>query len=81
VKVRHLSINISGPPFRHSLVSGLLQCATSHEMSSEAEKEELQTADAVVLAPEFVDDDTPPNGGYGWVICFVRISHLVFGIR
>ena len=48
----------------------------NHAMSQDDEKEELRTADAIAVAPEAVDDDPPPNGGYGWVVCFVCLFPL-----
>ena len=47
---------------------------TSHAMTKDDEKDEVQLADAAAVAPEVVNDDPPPNGGYGWVVCFVCVS-------
>ncbi len=49
---------------------------TSYAMSLEDEKDELEAGDHAVVAPEAIEDDPPPNGGYGWVVCFVRLSCL-----
>lgn len=48
---------------------------TSYAMSLDDEKDELEAGDRVAVAAEGVDDDPPPDGGYGWVVCFVRLSH------
>ena len=48
---------------------------TSYAMSLLDEKDELEAGDRVAVAAEGVDDDPPPNGGYGWVVCFVRLFH------
>lgn len=43
-------------------------------MTRYGEKDESPTADAAVVTPGPVEDDPPPDGGYGWIVCFVRIS-------
>ena len=44
---------------------------TGHAMSLEDEKDELETGDRATVIPEADEDHPPPNGGYGWVVCFV----------
>ena len=46
---------------------------TSYAMSLEDEKDELEAGDRAAVAPQTDEDDPPPNGGYGWVVCFVRL--------
>jgi hypothetical protein len=45
-------------------------------MSNAPEKDELQPENVVAVPPEALDDE-PPNGGYGWVVCFVRLGNPV----
>ena len=46
------------------------------------EKDEHENLNAIAVAPELVDHDEPPNGAYGWVVCFsmLCINGGVWGI-
>lgn len=55
------------------------EIASHNEMSSEEEKRESAPAEAI---PDLIDDDPPPDGGYGWVCCFAMccLNAGVWGI-
>lgn len=50
------------------------------EMTSYGEKDETPIDDAEMISPAQDEVDPPPDGGYGWVVCFVRFSLHILGL-